>query len=589
MTITLKTLEFDNMFSYGENNILDFTESPITQLNAINGSGKTSLALIIQELLYSKNVKSIKKTDIKNKFIEDNSWKGAITFIKDDKEYKVVVNRKGATSKVFLYEDGIDISEHKVPDTYKKIKEDILGMDFEIFAQLTYQSSIDLLQFIKATDANRKKFLINLFNLHKYIQIGDTIKIKSNEADKELTLKEGELNGVNNFLDETTIPETKEVIPVPSIDSTLSERKGVLQEQLAGHEVLCKKIDKNNLYKEEQTELVFNISMKSIDENELEQLNKQYSEMNTTFRTNNQRISEWEKEISKLDLSDTCSMCGQPIDNAISMSILEELNNKISKTKDQNSKLRNDVKKVKDNLAKLQQDKKAFEDNQKNILRFEQLSQLIDNDLSSKYPDADKIKNEIKELTDEINQQTKKHNDAVSYNQEVNNHNTKVEALIDQKEEFISRQTLLNNDIIKLRAKVNNLEILRKAFSTSGIVAFKLENLTKELEDTINNYLAELSDGQFQVVFRLDKEKLNVIIRNNGLEVSTESLSGGEFGRVQTAILLAIRSVLAKIGGNTINTLFLDEVDGVLDSAGKEKLIEVLQEERNLNVFPYFS
>ena len=62
-------------------------------------------------------------------------------------------------------------------------------------------------------------------------------------------------------------------------------------------------------------------------------------------------------------------------------------------------------------------------------------------------------------------------------------------------------------------------------------------------------------------------------------------MSGGEFSRIQTAILLSIRSLLSKIGGNYINLLFLDEITGVLDDAGKEKLIDILQEENNLNVF----
>ena len=35
------------------------------------------------------------------------------------------------------------------------------------------------------------------------------------------------------------------------------------------------------------------------------------------------------------------------------------------------------------------------------------------------------------------------------------------------------------------------------------------ENLTKELQDAINHYLSLLSDGQFQIRFPLDKEKLN--------------------------------------------------------------------------------
>jgi exonuclease SbcC len=126
---------------------------------------------------------------------------------------------------------------------------------------------------------------------------------------------------------------------------------------------------------------------------------------------------------------------------------------------------------------------------------------------------------------------------------------------------------------------------LKKAFSTSGIVAFKLESLTKELETTINYYLSILSDGQFQVEFSLDKEKLNINVINNGVSAPIETMSGSEFSRIQTSILLAIRNLLSKLGGNSINLLFLDEITGVLDDEGKEKLIEVLQREDNLNVF----
>ena len=89
-------------------------------------------------------------------------------------------------------------------------------------------------------------------------------------------------------------------------------------------------------------------------------------------------------------------------------------------------------------------------------------------------------------------------------------------------------------------------------------MAFKLENLTKELENSINYYLSLLSDGQFQVEFKLDKEKLNISVINNGLGTPIETVSGGEFSRIQTSILLAIRSLLSKLGGSSINLLFLD-------------------------------
>ena len=164
-------------------------------------------------------------------------------------------------------------------------------------------------------------------------------------------------------------------------------------------------------------------------------------------------------------------------------------------------------------------------------------------------------------------------------------HNTKVDLFSEEKEKFLSRQLVLRNDILNLQDKVNNIQILKKAFSSSGIVAFKLENVAKDLEQTINKYLSILSDGQFSVLFRLTGEKLNVIVINEGKEVTIESLSGGEFSRVQTSVLLAVRSTLSKIGGNSLNLLFLDEITGVLDEAGKEKLFEVLSVEQGLNVF----
>ena len=43
--------------------------------------------------------------------------------------------------------------------------------------------------------------------------------------------------------------------------------------------------------------------------------------------------------------------------------------------------------------------------------------------------------------------------------------------------------------------------------------------------------------------------------------------------------------MLSKLGGSSINLLFLDEITGVLDDEGKEKLVEVLQKEHDLNVF----
>jgi len=199
MSIKLKELTFSNMYSYGDKISLNLSKEKITQLSAPNGSGKSSIALILQEILFNKNIKGIKKGDILNKYSKSKNWSANLTFTIDNSEYEIDVKRSGAQTKVVLLKDEVDISEHKVLDTYKKLHDE-LGMTFEIFSQLTYQSSTDLLDFLKATDSNRKKFLINLFNFEKYIDLGEQIKKISGDLDKDLASKKGELKTVDDYL-----------------------------------------------------------------------------------------------------------------------------------------------------------------------------------------------------------------------------------------------------------------------------------------------------------------------------------------------------------------------------------------------------
>ena len=579
--IELKNLSFSNMFSYGTNNKMELHKNRITQLTAPNGSGKSSIAMIIQEILFNKNVKGIKKSDILNRWTKTKQWSGVLEFRVGDKNYEVSVTRSGAQTKVKLLENGIDISDHKVLDTYKKIQQ-IVGLDFEVFSQLTYQSSTDLLEFLKATDTNRKKFLINLFNLEKYIQIGEKIKSKSTATDREALKLQGELKSVDDFLKFTDIPDKKEMIQVPEIDPALQRKIGVLAAEIDNYNETCKKIDRNNMYVSERDNLSFRVDISKPDP--FEDSDKLFK-MKDDFLVIQNELKGMKKEFGGIDDRDTCPACGQKIDNDKALQLKTTLENKIYQTQANVTMYTNQINTLEDDLRKHQSAQRVYEQNQKAIERFEQLSQLIDKSMPSEYPNVDSIKNEIKSLTDIYNTQKLNHEEAMQHNNSVSAHNAKVDALLDQKEDFKNRQVSLKNDTVSLQNQLNSLNILKKAFSTSGIVAFKLENLTKELEITINHYLSLLSDGQFQVEFKLDKEKLNISVINNGIGTPIETVSGGEFSRIQTSILLAIRSLLSKLGGSSINLLFLDEITGVLDDEGKEKLIEVLQSEGNLNVF----
>ena len=581
--IVLNNLKFSNMFSYREQeNRIDFNKNKITQLTAPNGSGKSSIALILQEVLFNKNIKGIKKADIINRWSKTKTWWAELNFSIDSKPYNINIKRTGAKSEVLFYQGSKDLSEHKVLDTYKSIQE-LLNLDFNIFSQLTYQSSIDLLEFLKATDTNRKKFLINLFNLEKYIKIGEVLKIKLNSELKEKVLLQGELKTIKSFLESTAIPEKKIIIDVPDIDNELVKQLGLLEKQIEDYSNICKKIDKNNMYIQERDSLTFDLSIKAPKESQ-----KLYDDMEE-FKNDINKLSihkrNVEKSLIEIDTSDTCHACGQKIDNTQAKELMKGLDKDLYETVIKLDALKEELVYAKDAVDDYEDALDKYNKNKRAITKFEDLTQVIDNTIPVDYPNFGDIESQIKDLRATINVQTKKRQDAIVHNQDVGIHNAKVDALIEQKEDFLSRQHVVENDTISVSDQINNLEILKKAFSTSGIVAFKLENLTKELEVTINRYLSLLSDGQFQVSFRLDKEKLNIIVSNNGIDTPIETVSGGEFSRIQTAILLAIRSLLAKLGGSSINLLFLDEITGVLDDEGKEKLIEVLSEDEDLNVF----
>ena len=579
--IQLQRLRMSNMFSYGKDNEIALDRNRITQLTAINGSGKSSIALILQELLYNKNIKGIKKGDILNRYIDDKNWNGSLDFLVNDKPYRVSVTRTGATTKVQLLEDGVDVSEHKVLDTYKKIQ-DILGLDFEIFTQITYQSSVDLLDFLKATDTNRKKFLINLFNLEKYITIGDRIKVRASEIDKDIVKLQGELKSIEDFLNSTNIPEYIFERDVTVLDTSLAVRISEIDKELENINDTCKRIDRNNMYIQERNSISFDIGL---SEPEPFAYIEQYQTLKLDLVMVKNEIARITREKAAVKINDKCSTCGQSIDNSHLVKIQSDLQEQLeTNTRIYDGGL-SKAREWSTALERAQALQKAFKLNQDAVHRFEQLTQLIDDTIPTKYPDQQALVIERKTLRTKLDEQTAMLKEITDYNKRVSAHNAKVDALKEQKSDFTIRQTDVKADIMDKSTQSNALSILKKAFSTSGIVAFKLENLTKELETTINYYLSVLSDGQFQIEFSLDKEKLNINVIDNGISAPIETMSGGEFSRIQTSILLAIRHLLSKLGGSSINLLFLDEITGVLDDEGKEKLIEVLQRESELNVF----
>ena len=152
--IILKKLKWSNCFSYGVDNVLDLEKDLIVQLVGTNGTGKSSIPLLIEEALFNKNSKGIKKADIVNRYRTDKGYNIYLEFEAGSKQYSIKIDRKGSI-KVVLECDGEDVSSHTATNTFKTVQ-NVIGMDFKTFSQLVYQSTTSSLQFLTATDTNRK-------------------------------------------------------------------------------------------------------------------------------------------------------------------------------------------------------------------------------------------------------------------------------------------------------------------------------------------------------------------------------------------------------------------------------------------------
>ena len=570
--ITLQKLKWSNCFSYGPDNELDLSNNTVTQVLGTNGMGKSSIPLIIEEALYNKNSKGIKKADIPNRYV-NAGYHIHLEFTKDGKKYDVIIDRKSSI-KLKLLEDGEDISSHTATNTYKTLQ-DIIGIDFKTFSQLVYQNTNSSLQFLTATDTNRKKFLIDLLHLEHYVKLFDLFKEEARKSSLNLNSIESKIATIEKWLASNKLSDTS-ILPVSeiSIDTIDDEQElAALMIEIKNISEKNKNISQNNTYKK----MLAEINIEEARNCKIEAL-QSYEELQKESAALGQSVAGSKKLLEKMSkLGDHCPTCEQTIDSSFKQSLIDEEARKVAEAREQQDEIDGRVSEIKRDNAEFQRARKIEKD-------WTELFRSIDNNLPAQPLDPAELRDRADGISKRISDAKERMVRLARENEAITKRNTRIQVVLEQTEEF-EQQLFEMNELLDLEAKTaSNLEVLKKAFSTNGLLAYKIENLVKELEELTNNYLAELSDGRFTLEFVVSNDKLNVQITDNGNIVDILALSSGELARVNTATLIAIRKLMSSISKSRINILFLDEVINVLDETGREKLVEVLLNE-DLNTY----
>ena len=577
--IILQKLKWDNCFSYGENNELDLSKDTLTQLVGTNGVGKSSIPLILEEILFNKNSKNVKKADIANRYV-NKGYDISLDFSVDSDLYNITVIRR-STLKCKLTKNGEDISSHTASNTYKTLG-DILGIDFKTFSQLVYQNTNASLQFLTATDTNRKKFLIDLLKLDEYVAFFETFKEAVRVSSSEITTINAKIATVSKWLEDNFLEDSsilsKMDLPFYSEDDEKSLRSLLIE--LENISEKNKKINTNNELKKQLNNIDLHEYKRLLAENPEEKSTRDLVSSIATWKSEQTHeqsmLSKYEALAGIKDA--TCPTCEGEIDQSFVSNMVKEHSERVENCK-------KFAKDAQDKLTELEKSNAVHRTAKREIEDWEDLYRSIDHELTTSILNESELQAKVSELRENIANAKSALQEVINENERRERHNTRIGIILEQTSEFQSQLDILESELSGQEEHLASLETLKKAFSTNGLLAYKIESLVKELELLTNDYLAEFSDGRFAINFVVTNDKLNVEVSDNGNIIDILALSSGELARVNIATLVAIRKLMASISRSQINVLFLDEVNQALDEQGKEKVVEVLLKEENLNTY----
>jgi DNA repair exonuclease SbcCD ATPase subunit len=183
--------EFDNMFSYGEGNVVDFTKlKDVVGLFASNASGKSSLLSALSFCIFDKCDREFKACNILN--VQKMNFKCKFEFEIDGTRYFIsrggCADKKGNVKVNVMFWKGengneIDLNGEGRRDTNEVIREYLGTYDDFSLTTLSVQSGKNVSSFIEMGHTDRKDLLAQFMGLNVF----DRLANKANDRYKELS------------------------------------------------------------------------------------------------------------------------------------------------------------------------------------------------------------------------------------------------------------------------------------------------------------------------------------------------------------------------------------------------------------------
>lgn len=630
----IKRIEFSNFLSFGDNNVIDFTELngiTVIESNPVNFGGKTTLSVdLLMFLFFNKTTKTKTNGDIFNQFRDCDlvQVKGYVEIDGIDYIIQRKISRKKSKSGEYtvkydldytkILNDGtiVNLEGEQRGETEKIITTAIGTEDDFLSTILTTGNNME--ELIDSKPTARGQILTRFLGLDILKQKEEICKSIYNDWSK--TLISNTYNKVtlelNNNDYESSIEESENKIVIlkenlagfdlelktseTRRDTLLESKNNDIDKELmsTNPETLKREIELLIL---KQTEITTSINLIEViepseyyleDDHDL--IKEKIREISVLIGVEENKIKTEKELILQLETGSICPTCKRSLEEVDHTKEIEDHKKTVIKLEKQQEKRKSDKLKLEESEKKFINLKKVYDEYEKNKLRKTKLELEFD----QKQLERDTKQGKI----DKYDMNKKKLDENQRIDGEITILRSKIETIngdIRQTNISIEKE---NNNIINLKEKIKvNLELIKKikveeeligtfkvylsVFGKNGISKVIIKNMIPLLNQELHRVLSDSCLFVLDLIIN-EKNELEFLMIDNETRV-VKPLSSGS-GYEKTISSLAIRSILTKV--STLpkpNIVVMDECFGKVGNENLELVGEFIKKIKNYfeNIF----
>lgn len=532
----LNNIEIHNILSIESANI-SFGDSGLVLVegfdfdtNRANGAGKSAIFNSISYALYDKIPRKITKSEILR-----NGTKSGFVFLSltTDSGENLSVKRSRPSGLDF-YKDGVKIEMTQDEFEMK------LGVGYSQFLSTMYNAQDSGDRFISLDDKEKKDFMLKIMNLESF----DTHKATLSAELKVITQKKDLIKVKMDGFKNTILAYKNQIVNVSDLDEKILS----LESEITSL---------SNSIKTFESIIEPDTSKYAALELQIEEKLIGYAGLK--FKTDSIRTEI--NTLKNMKATAHCPDCevglkvvsGHLVKVSDEAKIQEKITSLLSELKTIEDEL------IKENEVKELQRKIRLKKNEE----YQQYNQARLSESSYKGAIASKTK-EISSLKEQI---------------------LRNDSLKQKAQEIIVDATKSQEDLIALTSEEDIIKTVAAFFDPTGAPAYLMDGIIDSFNDAVADYVSSIWPNATYALqsYKENKDKtisskFSEVLTLGGIQKSVGSLSGGEFRALSLATDFAIVDVLASKFGVSMNPVILDEPFNGLDSAGKELVIELLEQ-----------